>query len=214
MMRRVWVVSALLIGMALCAWPVTPVTSYAQTGVNPGKVDNLDMTLRHLFVDHVFWVRSMVIATKAGNPDEAQVAYRMAIQNANAFGAAVASFYGQPAGTAFARLFTDHVNAVQEYCLADIRGDEAAKSAAAKKMTQNGEQLATLLSSANPNLPKTAVLSLLGAHVAEHIAECNAVAAGNLGQEAQTWDSMLKNIYAISDALAGAIAKQFPSKFM
>jgi hypothetical protein len=171
------------------------------------------MTLRHLFVDHVFWVRSMVVATKDGDAEAAQVAYRMALDNAQAFGQAVGSFYGQAAGARFAQLFTEHVNAVKDYCLADLRGDEAAERAAEGRMTENGEALATFLSAANPNLPKTAVLSLLGAHVAEHIAECTAVAAGNFSQEAQTWDAMLKNVYAISDALASGIAKQFPGKF-
>ncbi len=106
------------------------------------------------------------------------------------------------------------MNAVKDYCLADLKGDEARKNAAAAKMTKNGDQLATLLSSANPNLPKNAVLSFLGAHVAQHIAERNAVASGNYEQEAKTWGAMLSNIYTISDALAGGIAKQFPNEFM
>lgn len=213
-MRRIAVTLVALLATVLLAWPSAQTYGAAQAAPNPAKVGGLDMTLRHLFVDHVFWVRAMVISTKSGNSEEAQVAYRMALDNAQAFGGAVASLYGQKAGDEFARLFADHVNAVKDYCLADLKGDEAAKNAAAAKMTKNGDQLATLLSSANPNLPKNAVLSLLGAHVAQHIAECNAVAAGNYGQEAKTWDTMLSNIYAISDALAGGIAKQFPNKFM
>jgi len=213
-MRRAVVILMVLIVTAALTWSMSQAHGLAQAAPNPAKVSGLDMTLRHLFVDHVFWVRSMVIATKSGNTEEAQVAYRMALDNAKALGGAVASFYGQKAGDEFAKLFTDHVNAVKDYCLADLKGDEAAKNAAATRMTQNGNQLATLLSSANPNLPKNAVLSLLGAHVAQHIAECNAVAAGNLNQEAKTWDTMLSNVYTISDALAGGIAKQFPSKFM
>lgn len=213
-MRRAMALLVVLVVTAALTWSTGHAYGLAQAAPNPAKVGGLDMTLRHLFVDHVFWVRSMVISTKAGNADEAQVAYRMALDNAKTFGDAVASFYGQKAGVEFARLFADHVNAVKDYCLADLKGDEAAKNAAAAKMSQNGEQLAALLSSANPNLPKNAVLSLLGAHVAQHIAECNAVAAGNFTQEAKTWDTMLANIYTISDALAGGIAKQFPNKFM
>jgi len=45
------------------------------------KVAALNMPLRHLFVDHVSWVRSMVVSTKAGNTAEAQGAYRMALGN-------------------------------------------------------------------------------------------------------------------------------------
>jgi hypothetical protein len=213
-MRRAVTMLVVLVVAAALTWSTSQAYGLTQAAPNPAKVSGLDMTLRHLFVDHVFWVRSMVISTKSGNAEEAQVAYRMALDNAKAFGDAVASFYGQKAGGEFATLFAAHVNAVKDYCLADLKHDEAAKNAAAARMSQNGAQLAALLSSANPYLPKNAVLSLLGAHVAQHIAECNAVAAGNFTQEASTWDAMLNNIYTISDALAGGIAKQFPNKFM
>ncbi|SRR5579875_2437859 len=213
-MSRSPLLVAVLMAVVLFTLPLGQTASFAQAAPNSTKVAALDMTLRNLFVDHVFWVRSMVIATKAGNAAEATVAYRQALGNAKAFGGAVASFYGEAAGQQFATLFAGHVNAVRNYCLADLKGDEAAENAAAKAMTQNGEALATFLSTANHNLPKDAVLSLLGSHVALHIAECNAAAAGKLDEEAGTWDPMLKNIDTISDALAQAIAKQFPSKFM
>jgi len=32
--------------------------------------------------------------------------------------------------------------------------------------------------------------------------------------EAQTWEAMKQHMYTIADALTGAIAKQFPAKFV
>ncbi len=189
--------------------------AYAQAaGPRPDKVADLKMTLRDLFVDHVFWVRSMVMATRDGNMAEAQVADRMALENAKGIGKAVASFYGQQAGDKFTDLFTGHVNAVREYMSATFNGDEAAKKAAVDRLTKNAGEMAAFLSSANPNLPKDAVLKLLGSHGAHHVAAINATTAKNYTQEARIWDEMLKNVYAISDALAEAIAKQFPDKFV
>jgi hypothetical protein len=213
-MRRAWrLVGVFLALVALTGWPLGQTSGLAQSAINPAKVDALDMTLRHLLVDHVFWVRSLAVAAKSGNAEAADVAYRMALNNARDLGQAVASFYGQPAGEKFSQLFTGHVNAVKSYWDAAARGDEAGKRAASTQMTQNGDQLATFLSSANPNLPKAAVLSLLQAHVAVHVGQCTAIVAGNWKEEAQTWDAMLKNVYSIADALAQGIAKQFPSKF-
>jgi len=36
--------------------------------------------------------------------------------------------------------------------------------------------------------------------------------AKQYAEEAQTWEAMKKHMYAISDALAGALAKQFPGR--
>jgi hypothetical protein len=69
------------------------------------------------------------------------------------------------------------------------------------------------LSSANPNWPKDAVLSLLMAHGGHHISQIDQFNSNNFSAEAQTVDAMQKHIYAIADALADGIVKQFPKKF-
>ena len=47
------------------AWPTPKAQSQAATP-NPAKVDDLKMALRDLYVGHIFWVRSLVIATRLG----------------------------------------------------------------------------------------------------------------------------------------------------
>ena len=49
-------------------------------------------------------------------------------------------------------------------------------------------------------------------HGQQHVMSINATAKKDWGGEADMWDPMVKHVYAISDALADGIAKQFPDK--
>ena len=69
------------------------------------------------------------------------------------------------------------------------------------------------LAGANPNLPVETLRGLLTAHGAHHIEQIKQLEAGQYQQEAATWAAMTRHMYVIADALAGAIAKQFPDKF-
>jgi hypothetical protein len=80
-------------------------------------------------------------------------------------------------------------------------------------MKKNADEIAALLSSANPNLPRVTVYGLLLTHAQQHMMSTDATAKKDWTAEAQMWDPMVMHIDTIADALAGAIAKQFPQKF-
>ena len=69
--------------------------------------------------------------------------------------------------------------------------------------------------SAAPTLtcPIETLRGLLTAHGAHHVEQIKQLEAGLFEQEAATWAAMTRRMYVIADALAGAIAKQFPDKF-
>jgi len=97
------------------------------------------------------------------------------------------------AGDKLFNLFAGHYSAIKDYL--NAKSDKEKQSA-------------------NPNLPKDAVLSLLKTHGGHHIAQIDAVKAGDFEREAQIWEAMVKHIYTISDAIVDAIAKQFPNKMI
>ena len=68
------------------------------------------------------------------------------------------------------------------------------------------------LAAANPNLPEDTVRGLMLAHGAHHSQQINLVLAGDTAGEATEWTAMQAHMDMIADALAGAIAKQFPDK--
>jgi hypothetical protein len=183
---------------------------------NPAKVAELKMTLRDLYVNHVFWMRSLVVSTRLGEKTAISEADEYGLDNAKAIGQSIAPFYGKAAGEKFATLFVGHYTAVKGYMTAafanNYKGNEMAKKAAVDRLTRNAGDIAAFVSAANPNLPKNAVYSLLTAHIGHHITAINATAKKDWAGEADAWDPMLKHIYMLSDALADGIVKQFPEK--
>ncbi|HLY21176.1 MAG TPA: hypothetical protein VKT83_01805 [bacterium] len=202
-------------GMLLA--PTLPPAHSQAAEPNPAKVAALKMALRDLYINHIFWVRSLVIATRLGEKGAVSEADEYGEKNAKAIGQSIAPFYGQAAGDKFATLFVGHYSAVKAYMQAafanNFRGNAAGKKAAAAQLTQNASAIAAFVSSANPNLPKGTVYGLLLTHGQQHIMSIDATAKKDWSAEADMWDPMVKHVYTISDALADGIAKQFPGKF-
>ena len=200
----------------LAAGTVPPAHSQA-AAPNPAKVAELRMTLRDLYLNHIVWVRSLVVTTRLGDKVAVGEADEYGIKNAKAIGQSIAPVYGQAAADKFTTLFVGHYSAVKGYMNAafanNFKGNPALKKAAGARLLKNADEIAVFVSSANPNLPKETVYGLLLTHGQQHIMAIDAAAKKDWGGEADMWDPMVKHIYTISDALAGGIAKQFPDKF-
>jgi hypothetical protein len=196
------------------AFSASPAFTKEKTMKESPKGVELRLALRDLWVGHIFWVRSVVYATKSGDTEAAKVAEENVVKNAKDIAGAVASFYGKEAGDKLFNLLAGHYGAVKEYLTTAVAGDMAGKDAAVDKIKKNADELAAFLNSANPkNWPKDTLVSLLVAHGGHHIAQIDAVVAKDYGTEATVWENMKKHIYTIADALAGGIEKQFPKKF-
>jgi len=197
-------------------WTVLPHQSYAAEP-NPGKVAELKMALRDLYVGHIFWVRDLVVSKRLNQKEAVSEADEYGLKNAQAIGRSIAPFYGQAAGEKFATLFVGHYSGVKDYMNAafanNFKGNATLKKAALDKLTKNGDAIAVFVSTANPNLPKGTVYGLLLTHVQQHVMSIDATAKKDWGSEADMWDPMVKHVYTLTDALADGIAKQFPEKF-
>ncbi len=204
--------SAVLVLFTLVFFYGSP--AYGKGKTETVKAAELQMTLRDLWIGHIFWVRSVVFATKFGDADAAKTAEQNVVNNAKDIAAAVGSFYGKEAGDKLFGLLAGHYGAIKEYLTASMAGSKEGKDAAVEKLKKNAEEIAVFLNGANPkNWPKDTLVSLLLAHGGHHIAQIDAVVAKDYEGEAHTWDAMKKHIYTIADALAGGIEKHFPKKF-
>lgn len=172
-----------------------------------------DAALRDLWIGHAFWVRNVTLETFAGNAAAAKAAENEVVANARQIAAAIEPFYGKPASEKLFGLLAGHYGAVRQYLDATVAGSKSKQDAAMKAMTGNVDAIATFLSGANPNLPFDAVRGLLLAHGGHHALQIQQLHDKQYQQEAQTWEAMKNHMYAIADALAGALAKQFPAKF-
>ncbi len=216
-MKRLALVRLVVLAViaVLASTPAVAATEHEHMGKKGGMTPvDLRLTLRDLWVGHIFWVRSVVFATADGNAAAAKVAEENVVKNAHSIADAVALFYGKEAGDKLFGLLAGHYGAVKEYLTAAMAGDKAAKDKAVEDLKKNATEIATFLSTANPkNWPKDTLVALLMAHGGHHITQIEAVVGKDYGQEAAVWEAMKTHIYTIADALAGGIVKQFPKKF-
>lgn len=172
----------------------------------------LQADLRALWHGHVVQTREYALARKADDAAAAARAEQGVIANATAISGAVASFYGAPAGDEMLRLLGGHWGGVKALTDANRAGDKAGAQTAMSALIANAGEIATFLASANPHLPADAVRGLLVAHGGHHAAQTRQIMAGDMAAEAGTWTAMQTHMDVIADALAGALAQQFPDK--
>ena len=177
------------------------------------KVDATRMALRDLWVEHVFWSRAYVVAAESKNGKAADAAANEVVANAKQIAGAIVPFYGQAASDQLLTLLAGHWGAVKSLADATVAGKAKAREKAAAELTANAKAIAKFLSGANPNLPYDALIGLLSAHGAHHVAQIDQLHAKAYADEAKTWAAMRGHMLTIADALAGGLAKQFPDKF-
>ena len=179
----------------------------------PAKAAETNAALRDLWLGHIFWVRNVSVETLVGNKAAAAAAEKQVVANARQIADSITPFYGKEASDKLFGLLAAHYGAVKNYLAATTAGSKAGQDAENGKLAANAGEIAKFLSGANPNLPFDAVNGLLLAHGAHHVKQIQELKDKQYAAEALTWEEMKKHMYAISDALAGAIAKQFPTKF-
>jgi hypothetical protein len=177
------------------------------------KLNATKAVLRDLWIDHVFWVRNVVVAGIADDAVAQQAAEKQVVANAQSIAASIEPFYGAPAKEQLFKLLSGHYGAVKVYLDASIAKDDGKQSEATKKLLSNATEIAIFLSNANKYLPKDGVEGLLQAHGGHHITQIQQLLAKDYAGDAQTWADMTQHMYVIADATADALAKQFAAKF-
>jgi len=177
------------------------------------KVDATKAALRDLWLGHAFWVRNVVAAELAGDASAQQAAEQQVVANARSIAASIEPFYGAEAKEKLFTLLAGHYGAVKAYLDASVAKNGGMQTEATSTLIGNAGEIAIFLSSANPYLPKDTVDGLLQAHGGHHIAQIQQLQAKDHAGEAQTWADMSQHMYVIADALADALAKQFPAMF-
>ena len=204
--------SRAMIAIALCLLFSAPAGLMAQSqgkAVQPPPAAELQAALRDLWVGHIFWVRNVALMTKLGNAAGAKVAEAQVVQDARDIANAISPWYGQPAADKLFGLLAAHYGAIKEYMTATYAGRKSAQAAAKVTLNANAEEIASFLSSANPNWPKDDLLGALQAHAMHHVMQIDAFNAKDFTTEAGVWNEMKNHIYTIADVLAQGIEKQF-----
>ncbi|MEO7774756.1 MAG: hypothetical protein ABIT36_03085 [Steroidobacteraceae bacterium] len=171
------------------------------------------MALRDLWVEHVFWIRSYVLATHSRDATQARIAETEVVANAKTLAGTIAPFYGQSAADGLLKLLAGHWGAVRDYNTATLASSKSGQEKALAVLTANAHAIGKFLSGANPYLPENVVFGLFAAHGAHHVAQITQISAGNFHDEAATWHAMRHHMLVISDAIADALSRQYPARF-
>ena len=169
--------------------------------------------LRDLWVEHIFWIRNYVVASAANDTVSRDAAVTEVVANAKSIAGTIAPFYGDAASEQLFGLLAGHWGAVKAHADATLADDPKSAEKAIADLTSNAKAIAAFLSGANPNLPEATLVGLLSAHGAHHVAQNGYIKNHDAVAEAKTWAAMRGHMFTIADAIAAALAKQFPEKF-
>jgi hypothetical protein len=173
---------------------------------------SLKAAMRRLWADHVNWTRSYVVAAVGDVPDAEAAAGRL-LRNQEDIGNAIVPYYGAQAGGALTDLLKQHIMIAVELVAAAKAGNDSKFQEEDAKWTKNAEEIADLLSGANPNWPKKDVVDLLGLHLSLTKNEVVARLKADWAADVAAFDEIFTEIMTVADVLSDGIVKQFPEKF-
>jgi len=189
-------------------------TTAAQTSpTSATKAADLRASLVTLGVEHMTYTDQAVDAALDGSPNADATATAL-YANGTDIGAAVGSVYGSSAQSTFNTVWKLHLDDFVKYAVADKQGDATAKAAALADIDTNyTKPLAQYLAKANPNLPEATLEGALRDHVNMTATMIDDHVQGNYTAEASELKMANDHISGLFSTLAGAIVKQYPSKF-
>ena len=170
------------------------------------------LALRKLWSDHVIWTRQYIVAAVGGTPDAGAAAGRL-LKNQEDIGAAVAGFYGGPAGDHLTELLKEHIMIAVDLVEAAKSGDQAAFATHDARWTANIGAIASFLAGANPHWPEKDVLDLLALHLKLTKDETVARIGDDWAADIKAFDDIFNEIMVLADALNDGIEAQFPERF-
>ena len=170
------------------------------------------IALRKLWSDHVFWTREYIRAAIQDGGDADAAAARL-LRNQDDIGDAIVPYYGNDAGAKLTDLLKQHIMIAVELVKAAKGGDDDRFATEDTKWTQNAEEIAGFLASANPNWPRGDVMDLLAQHLKLTKDETVAVLQKDYDTAVQRFDDIYNEILVLADALYDGLVAQFPEKF-
>ncbi|MGH3064914.1 MAG: glycosyltransferase [Gaiellaceae bacterium] len=173
----------------------------------------LRQDMRKLWEDHVTWTRLAVISLTTDAPDT-QASVGRLLANQTHIGNAVKSFYGAAAGKQLTALLRQHILIAADLIAVAREGDQAGIASEQKRWAANADEIATLLSSANPlNWKLGPMKAMMGDHLRLTTDEVVARLQKDWAADVRAYDRIHVQILHMADMLSDGLVKQFPARF-
>lgn len=217
-MKRRFLLVTLLVTM-MFSFTFMPLGAHAAAGKEPGsgmcmndaKV-KLKQDMRRLWDDHVGWTRSYMISAIAGLGDQQDVLARL-LKVQQDTGDAVKPFYGEAAGNKLGELLKEHIQLAGSVIEAAKAGNQADLAKFNKEWYRNADDIAKLLSAANPNWSQKEQQDMLYAHLKFVTDQVMARLKEDWKADILAYDKNEDHMMKYADILSNGIIKQFPDKF-
>lgn len=175
---------------------------------------DLRTTLFKLLGEHVNLAAAATGQALAGNMPAFEGAAKALEGNSNDIAAAIGSVYGDETQQAFDPLWKKHIGFFVDYTTGKAAGDQAKQDKAVADLTAYASEFGAVIESVTEKrLGKTAVSELVTAHILGLKDVVDAFAAKDFAKAYPDLRTAYAHMQMIGDALAGAIADQFPDKF-
>jgi hypothetical protein len=173
----------------------------------------LHSEMRRLWEDHITWTRLAIISLTTDSPDTEATVGRL-LRNQTDIGNAVRPFYGKAAGKELTKQLRRHILIAADVIAAAEAGDKAKLADAQARWARNGDDIAGVLSSANPRYWKLAAMkSELRVHLKLTTEEVVARLQRNWKADVAAYDKIHRHALHLSDLLSDGLIKQFPKRF-
>lgn len=176
------------------------------------KISSLNTALRKLWSDHVYWTRSFIVATIADIPETKEVTERL-MKNQEDLGNSIVKYYGTEAGNKLTNLLKEHILKAAALVAAAKVEDKDKFKVADKEAYQNADEIATFLSSANPNWTQSDLQNMLYEHLNLLTKETQARIKKDWKGDISNFDKVYEQALMMADEFTTGIVKQFPDKF-
>ena len=213
---------SLIVGLSLLvavAWAPAIVVADDATAMaaNPGPLTANEVAfhdaMRTLWEDHITWTRLFIVDYAAGMPETDATTQRL-LQNQVDIGDAIKPYYGEDAGNKLTELLKQHILTAADVLAAAKAGDTAKVDATSKTWYANGDEIATFLSTANPdNWPLAETKAMMKSHLDDTLAEVVAHLRGDWAADVAAYDTVHTQILQMADMLSAGIFAQFPDTF-
>lgn len=194
------------------AMPTVDKSAVNMSTVDISKTQVLYQDMRKLWTDHVIWTREYVIASLDDRPEAPKVAERL-LRNQEEIGAAIVPYYGQAAGDKLSALLKEHILVAVDLLDAARTDNQTKLADADARWRKNADDLATFLSSANPNWKTKDIVDMLNNHLNLTTQEAVAHKNKNYAEDIRLFDEIHNQILTMSDEISAGIIKQYPEKF-
>jgi hypothetical protein len=172
--------------------------------------------MRKLWEDHITWTRLYIVSAATlpdQLPDIGPTAERLFANQAD-IGDAIAQFYGRAAGDQLTALLTEHIALAAEAIDEAKAGNDAGLQDALDRWYANADEIAQLLSDANPrNWPFAEIRAHMREHLDLTLAEAVARLQGDYPADIAAYDKVHLQILEMADMLSDGIIAQFPGDF-